>query len=316
MSDGPTYEDRTPDDLYIKVYPKRLRQLIRDNQLTRAEAMELVTLGLRIDAHNQCYPGNHQSAEDVGMKSKHWVSRLRNRLAKKGVISYQPDPDGGSHTFTIPDAFIFGRDSYRDHNSTTGGDRTHQRGDSTTHQKGVIQQSNQKSEPSEEKPRKENQRSKQTTAVSPERDGWLPTPTTDQRGLIRTLAEAGVSNLEAYLIGTQYRAETIQKAITDSNNPNVLRRGAWIRRAIELIANQPIEYPAVPQKRLRAAAAMAVAAIKTTSPYLDDEYFSRYNLEDEDTYSADDGDDNPDRDYSYRQGYNRNGDPTDDHLPF
>ena len=323
-----TYEDRTPDNIYIKVFPARLRQLIREKKLHRAEIAELVLLALRIDENNTCWPSKADSAASIGMASPHWSRKLQKRLKMKGVIDWDFDHDSRSPRFHIPDAFYFGRASYPDHNTESTRD---QNADSTwTHNidSRGDQNADSKEEPHGRRSISEKNNNQQTDSDSVKKAGPPPTPSREQVRLIRDLIDAGVSDLEAYLIPLQYREETINKAIEDSrNNHTLLNPGGWVRRAIERIANRPIEYTGFPPGQLRAAAAMAATTARMIDPYQYNDYFSRHNAfgadnapdQGDTTYNAGDGD-NPDNsgDTTNKRGqrYNGGDGPTDNRLPF
>lgn len=276
-------------ELFIKVYPERLRALIRQHHLRRVEAAELLYLALYIDDQGICWPSKGDSVEKVGMKSSHWARKLHSRLKKKGVLDWDFDHDKRSPRFHLPNAFFYGSDSYHDRNTESRGDRNTESGTDRDSESRGDRNTDPEQEPSRTRTnRTRTLTNKQTGALN---DAGFA-PTRDQRHLIRRLTEAGVSDLEAVLIAQQYKQETIDKAIADSARPGIANRGGWVRSAIERIANQDIQYPAVSHKQLVAQAAMAVAAARG-NPYLDDEYFERHGdtySPDGDTYSASDGD--------------------------
>ena len=268
------YVDSTPDDIFIKVYPARLRRLIRETKLRRAEIGELLLLALRIDGENRCWPSKEDSAACIGMKSPDWARRLQHSLKSKGAIDWDFDHDKRSPRFTLPDAFYFGKDSYPRHNTESRGDRNTEsrRGRNSTinfHNKTPEQESTEG-----ESVLTKTKMNRQTESQIEVADSTLTQPTKEQESLIRALAQAEVSTTEAYLIGMQYRKQTVESVIEDCRgHSNIAKPGAWIRRTIELIAHEGIKYPPnMSRRQLDAAAAVIVTAAKLHDPTAQPDY--------------------------------------------
>lgn len=102
------YEDSTPDDVFIKVYPARLRRIIREKHIRRAEIGELLLLALGIDENNTSLQSKNESVREIGMNSPQWARKVQTNLKEKGVIDWEIDPQANVPRFKLPDAFAPG----------------------------------------------------------------------------------------------------------------------------------------------------------------------------------------------------------------
>ncbi|MCE7947234.1 MAG: hypothetical protein DYG88_07370 [Chloroflexi bacterium CFX4] len=268
--------DPTPDHIFIKVYPSRLRALAREYNLTRAEIGELVLLACYINDQRECYPSKADSVEKIGMRSAHWARQIHRRLAQKGVIQYvQGGTKGGlrlASTFRLPDAFFYGSDSYRLRNSAPVGDRNSESGWDRISDRKRRYDSDPQPERLEQKPESTEKPAQQH---SPPEEGAVDPSETAKR-----LAKAGVKPREAALIAAQYSTELIESVLRDAERGSIGNKGGWIRAAVERRAGRIIRYP--DRQELAAQVAATAAALKaattqdeTVDPYLRGSYFQQ-----------------------------------------
>lgn len=271
--------DPTPDHIFIKVYPARLRALAREYGLGRAEIGELVLLACYVDGNGTCYPSKRDSVEKIGMRSARWARTLQARLARKGVIKMKA---GGTvrgerfaNTFELPNAFIFGNDSYQMPNSAPGGVPNSAPGGVPNSAPGKRYDSAPQQEPLSTKTKINGETAQQH---SPPKEGAADVSETHR--LAQRLAQAGVKHREAALIAQQYSAALIESVLRDREKGGIANPGGWIRAAIERRAGRVIQYP--DKQQIAAQVAATAAALKaatvqdeTVDPYLRGSYFQQ-----------------------------------------
>lgn len=244
--------DPTPDHIYIKVYPRRLRELARRYGLSRSELGELLLLALYINSDRECYPAKHDSVVKVGMRSGKWARALHKRLATKGVITLTQPGNLRKHRspkFTLPDAFFFGSDKGQDSDPIRSGFRPLPGQDSDP-MKGQDSDPKQESgfniNHQEEKLHNKHQLSSpgRVAVQSPNRDR-RDDLNLEQLKTIGRLINAGVNEVEAGLIAKQYKTALINNVVGDceSSRRFIANPGGWIRRTLERIAGYTIVYP-------------------------------------------------------------------------
>jgi len=244
--------DRTPDDLFIKVYPKRLRELIRTGCLTRAQLGALVMLALRIDEDNRCWPSRDTAAADANRANGRHTARMHRLLIDAGVLMTDEGDEGPnqSHMFILPDAFEYGsRASNEDENVTKtrpqGVRKTRPLGYGKPDGGGLENQT--RSRTIEEKPDQVETVISKASAFSQTTMQQSNSPTTTPAELQQRLISAGVKPRESALIAHQYHAATIESAIADAlrkaSAGEIGNPGGWITAAIQARANMKIVYP-------------------------------------------------------------------------
>lgn len=218
--------ERTPDDLYIKVYPARLRKLIRDHELTRAQLGALLILALRMDEHNECWPSKARATHDAGMNHIWHTSAMHRTLADKGVLTID-DADNQSHTFTIPDAFEFGA-----RKTDPGGDRKTAQGGSENRSGG-----DRKTDP-------EAKANKQTHQEEESSNKTARSANADSEMLMREMIRWGVRKDAASAFIMQFRHSTIQSVLEDAKRKaeagEITNPGGWISASIQKRAGQQV----------------------------------------------------------------------------
>lgn len=271
--------DPTPEHVFIKVFPARLRALVRQYGLTRAELGELLLLACYIDEHGTCFPGKRDSVEKVGKKSGKWARALHRKLERKGVIRIVAGGTVGREryapTFYLPDAFIFGGDSYQRRNSAPGGGRNSApeggRNSALSEAITPTPNKNQKEQEPESTEKQHNSTDASRAAVSG----------AERAQIAQQLMKAGVKPREAILISRQYSTALIEETLREAARGGIANKGGWIRVTIERKAGRAINYPdndkALQQQIAETAAALAVKQQEEerVDPYLRGEYFKR-----------------------------------------
>ena len=246
--------DKTPDDLFIKVYPKRLRELIRTGGLTRAQLGALLMLALRIDEDNRCWPSRDTAAKDANRANGRHTARMHRLLIDCGVLMVDEGDESPnqSHMFILPDAFEYGnRDSKEDDHETKtrpqGVRKTRPLGYGKPDGGGLENQT--RSRTTEEKPDQVEPVISKASAF-PQTTMQQPNTSTaiNPLDLQQRLITAGVKPREAALIAHQFHPETINSAIADAlrkaSAGEIGNPGGWIAAAIQARANEKIKYPA------------------------------------------------------------------------
>lgn len=219
--------ERTPDEVYIKVYPARLRALIAECGLTRTEIGALLMLALRIDQDATCFPSHARVTLDVQYRNRGWTRAQLEKLALKGALTIERNPDQ-SHTYLLPECFSFDVS------------KTNQGGDRISNHPPV-------GKPYTKKNHVEDQpvRSKQPD-------------------LEKKLVQSGVKFREASLLANQYDSTIIESVIeAAANNPALKNPGAWITTTIQKRSSKPIAYP---NSRMDTQNAQTAAASNSVSP--------------------------------------------------
>lgn len=218
--------DQTPEDLFIMVYPRKLRALIQEKQLTRAQVGALLILALRIDEHNECWPSRGRATSDAGLIDARHTSKLHQKLADKGVLTINEQRDQ-SHTFTLPDAFRYGGGK-----TPPGGVGKTPPGGWGNHTRGGGES------------RPEAKANKQIQLEEDSSNKAARSANADSEGQMRELKRLGVRTDAAIAIVTQYRHSTIQSVIEDANRKaeagEIQNPAGWIVSAIQKRANQQI----------------------------------------------------------------------------
>jgi hypothetical protein len=245
--------DKTPDDLFIKVYPKRLRELVRYGGLTRAQLGALLMLALRIDEDNRCWPSRDTAAKDANRSNGRHTARMHRLLIECGVLMVDEGDESPnqSHMFILPDAFEYGsRESNEDENVTKtrpqGVRKTRPLGSGKPDGGGLENQTRSRTKQAEPE---EEESVIRKAAAFPNTTMQQPTsPAINPLDLQQRLISAGVKLREAALIAHQYHAETINGAIADAQRKaaagEIGNPGGWIAAAIQARANEKIRYPA------------------------------------------------------------------------
>lgn len=202
--------DSTPDHIFIKLYPARLRALIEDLGLVRVEVAALLLLAARMDENRQCYPGRGRQTNDQSYTSGRWTARLIERLESKGAIIVDRSHNQ-SNVYTLPNVFDFGK-----HDSVPGGVRNsvHDVPNSVPEQDSMLKPNTSK----------KNESSRST--------------------LTSELIAVGVKAKEAELIANQYSTALVKQVIAEATQraADIANPGAWVRQTVEIRAKQKIRY--------------------------------------------------------------------------
>lgn len=271
------FVDSYPEDLYVKVYPRRLRDLIRGIvaterakghrkfKVTRAMIAALVLLGFRADKNGECHPGSWTSAAEVGLASASGSRYMYKRLRSAGLVSWDFDHNKRSRRFHVPrNIFVFGVDSYRDQNFATGSDQNFATGSrqnfDANKSHGFKNKSHEDVNPTNH--------ARSALPVETNAEIQSQTYTRTQEVLYRKLRQIGVTNKESAIIAVQYHPQTIESAITDANRLDQQGKikssvGAWVRATVARRAGgQPLWYDLAGQS----AARQLMQLIPLTSP--------------------------------------------------
>ncbi len=252
------FVDSYPEDAFIKVYPRRLRDFCRQViaaarlrerksgiKMTRARVGAIVLLGLRTDQEGYCYPGAYTSAAQIGMRSASGSRYIHRVLETIGAVESDFTADRRSRRFKLPTGiFIFGRDSYHGKKFATPYD------EKIATAYGQKFAANKSQDSVNQKPCDTNQtnhaqsaplggnNAKSETAITP--------LTQQQQDLFQEMIRLHLDRKEAAIIAYQYHPKTIISALQDARRlyaaGKIANLGAWLRRTIEKRANQPLLY--------------------------------------------------------------------------
>ncbi len=202
-SEASEYVDTTPDEVFIKVHPARLRALIASKALTRTQVGALLMLALRIDEDRICYPAVARITADIGYKHERHTAKQIEYLESIGVLEVERS-DNTSHTYHLPGCFEFGRKTVEGwvRFSALSAHKTVPEEESNSQQESVRREA-------------------------------------EQTDLERMLIQRGVQSREAALIAVQYPAALIATVCRQAEQTDKANPGAWIRKTIELRAALP-----------------------------------------------------------------------------
>lgn len=96
----------SPDHVFVRFYPGRLRRIVREKRLTPSLLGWLIIVAARINEDRTCWPGVDKIAEDMQVSVRCTQVALR-KLRKLGILTLVSSPTR-TNGYGLPDAFSYG----------------------------------------------------------------------------------------------------------------------------------------------------------------------------------------------------------------